>query len=145
MWNWKTLVQKETVLKWKIKKEGEIAKWGIKLANPERVGEGSPEASGELLSGRHLEEGRPSPLTSHLKQHLIERQLNSRSNRSSNSRVFEIKWISPIFYYYYYYFNVQVSEKARDKGSFQGSTPIFLVSPLDSEFLTVLKVENWAQ
>ena len=35
----------------------------------ERIGESGAEAGGELLSRRHLEEGRPAPLPSYLKQH----------------------------------------------------------------------------
>ena len=38
---------------------------------PEGVSEGGPEAGGELLSCRHLEEGGPRPLPSNLKQHLF--------------------------------------------------------------------------
>lgn len=34
-----------------------------------RVGEGGPKAGGELLGGGHLEEGGPTALPSHLKQH----------------------------------------------------------------------------
>ena len=35
----------------------------------ERIGESGAEAGWELLSRRHLEEGRPAPLPSYLKQH----------------------------------------------------------------------------
>ena len=41
-----------------------------KKNHPDRVGEGSSEAGGKLLSGGHLEEGGASSLPPHLEQHL---------------------------------------------------------------------------
>ena len=42
----------------------------------ERIGESGAEAGWELLSRRHLEEGRPAPLPSYLKQHPLSLSLS---------------------------------------------------------------------
>lgn len=53
---------------------------------PERVGERGAEAGGQLLRGRHLEEGGPRALPSHLEQHDARADVSASASGAKGGR-----------------------------------------------------------